>query len=357
VANSRIPRRSFFSPLKFTGNSLRLLDQLALPLRERWLTCRTPAEVARAIRDMNVRGAPAIGVAAGYGLALAAVGSRARTTGALLRDLDRAGAILIRARPTAVNLAWAVRRILRTAQAAESRGPATVREQVVKEARSIETEDLAANRAIGAHGAPLIPRGARVLTHCNTGALATAGFGTALGVIRAAWAAGRLLHVLADETRPYLQGARLTAWELKRDRIPFTLITDSMAAHFMQQGAVDVVIVGADRITANGDVANKIGTYSLSVLARAHGIPFYVAAPVSTVDPATRYGKDIVIEERSADEVLRIGPVRIAPPGTKAAHPAFDVTPARLVSAIITERGVARAPYTESLRRLLRKRV
>jgi methylthioribose-1-phosphate isomerase len=354
VANPRTGKRSSFSPLKFTGTTLRLLDQLALPLHERWLTSRTPAEVARAIRNMNVRGAPAIGVAAGYGLALAAVSSRARTAKALLRDLDRAGGILVRSRPTAVNLAWAVNRVLGTARSAKSSGPAAVRSRVIADARAIEREDLAANYAIGAHGAPLIPRGAQVLTHCNTGALATAGYGTALGVIRAAWAKGRIRHVLADETRPYLQGARLTAWELKRDRIPFTLITDSMAAHFMARGAVDVVLVGADRITANGDVANKIGTYSLAVLARAHGIPFYVAAPVSTVDPATKHGKDIVIEERSADEVLRIGPVRIAPPGTKAAHPAFDVTPARLVSAIITERGVARPPFAKSLKALLK---
>jgi methylthioribose-1-phosphate isomerase len=317
------------------------------------MTCRTAGEVARAIRDMNVRGAPAIGVAAGYGLALAAAVSRARTAKALLRDLERAGALLVRARPTAVNLAWAVSRVRKAVRVLRRAAPSAVRARVLAEARAIEAEDRAANLAIGRNGAPLIPRGGTVLTHCNTGALATAGYGTALGVIRAARTDGRLRHVLVDETRPYLQGARLTAWELKRDRIPFTLITDSMAAHFMSRGKVDAVIVGADRITARGDVANKIGTYGLAVLARAHRIPFYVAAPVSTIDPATRRGADIVIEERSAREVLRIGSVSIAPPGTRAAHPAFDVTPPRLVTAIITERGVARPPYTRALRRLL----
>jgi methylthioribose-1-phosphate isomerase len=285
-------------------------------------------------------------------MAIAAVRSRARGAGALIRDLARAGKILVRTRPTAVNLAWAVRRVLDAARAARGGGRQGIRVRVLSEARAIEREDLAANKSIGHLGAPLLGRRARVLTHCNTGALATAGYGTALGIIRAAWAQGRIRSVMACETRPYLQGARLTAWELKREGIPFVLITDSMAGHFMQRGRVSAVIVGADRITARGDVANKIGTYALARLARAHGIPFFAAAPTSTVDLATRRWTDIPIEERSPREVVRIGPVRIAPAGVRAANPAFDVTPARFVTAIVTERGVARPPYGASLRRL-----
>jgi methylthioribose-1-phosphate isomerase len=309
--------------------------------------------VGRAIREMRVRGAPAIGVAAGYGLALAALRSRARSAAALRADLCRAGTRLVAARPTAVNLAWAVKRLL--AVAAESAADAAgVRARVLADARAIEREDLAANLRMGKLGAALFPRRINILTHCNTGALATAGHGTALGVIRTAYARGKIRQVFVDETRPYLQGARLTAWELKADCIPFTLITDNMAAHFMGRGEVGAVIVGADRITRRGDVANKIGTYGLAVLARAHRIPFYVAAPTSTLDLSLRHGRDIVIEERSVDEVVRIAGHRIAPPGIRAAHPAFDVTPGRLVTAIITEAGVARPPYLRSLPRLLR---
>jgi len=335
-------------PLRYAGSSLRVLDQLALPARARWIVCRTPEEVASAIREMRVRGAPAIGIAAGYGLALAARRSRARTAAGLRQDLERAGARLAAARPTAVNLAWAVGRVLRVGGGS----PAELRSRVLGEARAIEREDLAANLAMGRLGARLLRRRMNVLTHCNTGALATAGHGTALGVIRTAHAAGKIRLVYVDETRPYLQGARLTAWELKRDRIPFVLITDNMAAHFMARGPVGAVLVGADRITRHGDVANKIGTYGLAVLARAHGIPFYVVAPTSTLDLSLTHGREIPIEERPAHEVLQLAGRRIAPPGIRAAHPAFDVTPGRLVTAIVTEAGVARPPYAHSLPRL-----
>jgi methylthioribose-1-phosphate isomerase len=339
-------------PLRFAGTTLRVLDQLALPGRERWIACHTAGDVARAIRDMNVRGAPAIGIAAGYGLALEARRSRARTVAALLTDLGRAGSRLVQSRPTAVNLAWAVERILSDAKGLGAPTPRALRAVVEARARAIEREDRAANLRMGRLGAALLRRRMNVLTHCNTGALATGGHGTALGVIRTAHALGRIRMVYVDETRPYLQGARLTAWELKRDRIPFVLITDSMAAHFMARGGIGAVLVGADRITRAGDVANKIGTYGLAVLARAHGIPFYVVAPTSTLDLSLRRGRDIVIEERSADEVLRIAGTRIAPPGIRAAHPAFDVTPGTLVTAIVTEAGVAWPPYTRSLPRL-----
>lgn len=343
------------TPLKFTGTSLRLLDQLALPARETWITCRDFRSVGKAIMKMNVRGAPAIGCTAAYGMALAARASGAKTVKALLTDLARAGKYLVSTRPTAVNLKWAVDRILAQARASASRGDnsACIRAVVTGDARAIEAEDLAANARMGALGAALFPRRGTILTHCNTGALATAGIGTALGVIRSVHARGRLKLVFVDETRPYLQGARLTAWELKRDRIPHVLITDNMAGHFMQRGEIDAVIVGADRITARGDVANKIGTYSLSVLARHHGIPFYVAAPVSTIDLKTMHGSSIKIEERSTREVVQIGKTVIAPAGTTARHPAFDITPGKLVTAIITEKGIARPPFIRSLKRLM----
>jgi len=337
-------------PLRYAGSSLRVLDQLALPARARWIVCRTPEEVASAIRAMNVRGAPAIGIAAAYGLALAARKSNAASAPDLRRDLARAGARLVAARPTAVNLAWAVNRVLNAVRGAKTASAG--RQTVLATARTIEREDLAANLAMGRLGARLLRRRMNVLTHCNTGALATAGHGTALGVIRTAHAAGKIRLVYVDETRPYLQGARLTAWELKRDRIPFVLITDNMAAHFMARGRVGAVLVGADRITRHGDVANKIGTYGLAVLARAHGIPFYVVAPTSTLDLSLTHGREIPIEERPAHEVLQLAGRRIAPPGIRAAHPAFDVTPGRLVTAIVTEAGVARPPYAHSLPRL-----
>jgi methylthioribose-1-phosphate isomerase len=308
-----------------------LLDQRLLPREEKWVACRTASEVADAIRTMIVRGAPAIGVSAAFGMAMAAKDRQ---------DLAHAADVLKRSRPTAVNLAWAVDRML------------AAKGDLVREAERILVEDVEANRAIGRHGAMLLGEQVTILTHCNAGALATGGYGTALGVVRAAVELGKRVAVFADETRPYLQGARLTAWELQQDNIDVTLITDNMAGHFFQQGKFDAVVVGADRIAANGDTANKIGTYTVAVLAQAHGVPFYVAAPVSTIDRNCPTGAQIPIEERSAEEVTEIFGARVAPEGISVRHPAFDVTPARLISAIITERGVLRAPYEESIRKL-----
>lgn len=318
------------TPLRWDGNVLSLLDQRLLPREEKWIDCRTASEVAEAIRTMIVRGAPAIGVSAAYGMAMAArQGEDLVTTAAMLKS----------ARPTAVNLAWAVDRMF------DAGGDTALAER-------IHRDDVEANRRMGRYGAELLGERATVLTHCNAGALATAGYGTALGVIRAAVEAGKRIAVFADETRPYLQGARLTAWELQRDDIDTTLITDNMSGHFFQQGAFDAVIVGADRIAANGDTANKIGTYTLAVLAHAHGVPFYVAAPVSTIDPHCPNGAAIPIEERSAQEVVEVFGARVAPEGIAVRHPAFDVTPARLITAIICEQGVLRAPYEEAIRRV-----
>ncbi|HEX6099000.1 MAG TPA: S-methyl-5-thioribose-1-phosphate isomerase [Thermoanaerobaculia bacterium] len=316
--------------MSWRGDTLSLLDQRLLPREETWIECRTASEVAEAIRTMVVRGAPAIGVSAAYGMAMAA------RTG---EDLQEAARILKAARPTAVNLAWAVDRMLAV-------------NGELSEAQRIHREDVEGNMRMGRYGAELLGERTTVLTHCNAGALATAGYGTALGVIRAAIDGGKRVAVFADETRPYLQGARLTAWELQRDGIDVTLITDNMSGHFFQQGKFDAVIVGADRIAANGDAANKIGTYTVAVLAQAHGVPFYIAAPVSTIDPACPSGDQIPIEERSAEEVVDIFGARVAPEGIQVRHPAFDVTPARLITAIITERGVLRPPYGEAIRAL-----
>ena len=329
-----------------------LIDQRRLPQEEVYLRCRRPAEVAAAIRDMAVRGAPAIGVTAALGIALSVRGAPA-ADGAGRRALDAVCDEMRATRPTAVNLSWAIERMRRRYEAEAPRGAAAVRDGLLAEALTILEEDLAACRRMGDLGAELITRPSRVLTHCNAGALATAGYGTALGVIRSAARDGHVTCVFADETRPYLQGARLTAWELTQDGIPTTLIADSMAGHMMATGQVDLVVVGADRIAANGDVANKIGTYPLAVLARENGIPFYVAAPVSTFDLATPSGAGIPIEERPADEVTHHGGRRLAPAGVAVRNPAFDVTPHRYVSAIICEKGVARPPYTESLRALV----
>ena len=343
--------------LRASSEGVVLLDQRRLPAEETYRTCATVEEVATAIEDLVVRGAPAIACAAALGVALAARLSEAKSVGDLVADVEAAALRLARTRPTAVNLFWALDRMRRRLkEAAVKEGVEGVRSALVSEADRVLVEDVEANRALGAAGADLVPEvpgGARVLTHCNAGALATAGHGTALGVIRSAVARGRKVRVLAGETRPFLQGARLTAWELVRDGIPVTVITDGMAGHLMQRGEVDVVLVGADRIAANGDVANKIGTYSLAVLAREHGIPFYVAAPLSTVDLETPNGDAIPLEERSPDEVLRWQGTRLAPEGAAARYPAFDVTPARLVTAIVTECGVVRSPYSESLPELL----
>jgi len=328
-----------------------MIDQRRLPDQEVYLRCRDHREVAAAIKDMAIRGAPAIGVAAALGIALGVRLSRAE--GAALRvEFDRICGDLGATRPTAVNLFWAIERMRRRFEALAGTGGAELRDALLREAQAIHAEDVAACRRMGDLGADLLPDSARVLTHCNAGALATAGYGTALGVVRSAARQGKLKLVYADETRPYLQGARLTAWELLHDGIPTTLIADNMAGHMMATGEVDVVIVGADRIAANGDVANKIGTYGLAVLAKENGIPFYVAAPVSTIDLGTPDGAAIPIEERSPDEVTHHGGRRLAPAGVGVRNPAFDVTPHRYVTAIVCERGVARAPYGESLRAL-----
>jgi len=336
-------------PIAFRDNTLRLLDQRLLPGREEWIELTDPQQVVDAIRDLVVRGAPAIGVTAAYGLVLGA-GQLPNSRPEFDREFAALCERMLVARPTAVNLAWAVRRMQAVVTALPGATVESLRAALLDAACKMQAADVDANRAIGQHGAKLLGDDATVLTHCNAGALATAGYGTALGVVRAAVELGKSIRVLADETRPYLQGARLTAWELQRDDIPCTVITDSMSGHMMQRGAVDAVVVGADRIAANGDVANKIGTYMVAVLAREHGIPFYVAAPTSTIDLELPTGAEIPIEERDGEEVLVIGDQRIAPAGVSAVYPAFDITPARLVDAIITETGVASAPYEESLR-------
>jgi len=343
---------SAFRAVEWTGEAVRLLDQRRLPAEEIYHAYADPEAVAEAIERMVVRGAPAIGVTAAYGVALAARGWAGATAAEFRSAMESVFERFARTRPTAVNLFWALDRMRRVIQGAPD--PARAAEALEAEARAIEAEDLEACRTMGRFGAELLPDPATVLTHCNAGALATAGYGTALGVIRAAAEAGKRVRVLADETRPFLQGARLTAWELRKDGIPVTLITDSMAGYRMRLGGVDAVVVGADRITRCGDVANKIGTYTLAVLAREHGVPFYVAAPLSTIDFELSSGDEIPIEERDPAEVTHCGGTRVAPEGVEVWNPAFDVTPARLVTAIVTERGVARPPYAESLERLRR---
>jgi len=337
--------------LEWAKGKLILLDQTKLPGKEFYLKCSTYPEVARAIKNMVVRGAPAIGVAAAFGMVLGARQSKAKDPVRFLRDMTRVGQTLVATRPTAVNLLWAVERLKRLAEKNIGKGVPALKQVLQQEAIRILREDIGANREIGRHGQPFVPDGASILTHCNAGALATAGYGTALGVIRAACAAGKRIHVFVDETRPLLQGARLTSWELMRDRIPCTLIADNMAGWFMAQGKVDLVIVGADRIAANGDVANKIGTYSLARLCDVHRIPFYVAAPTSTIDLSIKTGRAIPIEERSPREVTTLHGRAIAPRGMKALNPAFDVTPHRYIRAIITEKGIMQKPFQAGLKR------
>lgn len=331
--------------LQISKDEVRFLDQRALPTEVRFVVCRDAASVAEAIKTMVVRGAPAIGVAAAAGIAVEA----RLVAGGAPADLKAAFDVLAQSRPTAVNLFWALDRMRRVWDSTEGQEPTRRADRLLDEATHIYDEDIAACRAMGDHGAELLERGARVLTHCNAGALATAGYGTALGVIRSAHRDGKIERVFADETRPFLQGARLTAWELLQDGIPTTLMTDSMAGFMMARGEITSVIVGADRIARNGDVVNKIGTYTVAILAREHQIPFYVAAPVSTFDLSAQSGASITIEERHESEVTHLGGVRVAPPGVDVRNPAFDITPHRYVTAIVCERGIARAPFETAL--------
>ena len=333
--------------IQWTDGGVVMIDQTRLPREERYVTCRNYREMAQAIKDMIIRGAPALGVAAAMGVALGV------QEGA---DIETVCQTLAATRPTAVNLFWGIDRMKRLYASLNGSSPEEVVARMVEEAKQIRLEDIAICKAMGKNGAPLVPDGKTVLTHCNAGALATAGYGTALGVIRAAVESGKTIDVFADETRPFLQGARLTAWELQQDGIPTTLITDNMAGHFLHSGRIGCVVVGADRIAANGDVANKVGTYSVAVLARENDVPFYVAAPISTLDLTIASGDQIPIEQRAAAEVTHFSGVAVAPDRITVQNPAFDVTPARYVSAIITERGVARAPYEASLKALMEAR-
>ena len=344
-----------FETIRWDGDAVVLIDQRYLPGKEDYLACKSADAIAEAIKDMVVRGAPAIGVTAALGIALGLKQAGAKDIESLRESMESLSTLMTSTRPTAVNLFWAIERMKKRFDELASEGVDNldnlVREMEA-EAVAIHKEDIEINRRMGAHGAELVPDGARILTHCNAGALATAGYGTALGVMYAAKAAGKQIEVFADETRPFLQGARLTAWELAKNDVPVTLITDNMAGYFMAKGEIDMVILGSDRIAGNGDVCNKIGTYSVAVLAKEHGIPFYAVAPTSTFDLSITSGKEIPIEERSRDEVTHVHGVRLAPEGVAVRNPAFDVTPARLVTAIVCENGIAKAPFTESLSRL-----
>lgn len=332
--------------IQWTDAGVVMIDQTKLPRVEEYVTCTTYEEVADAIVTMVIRGAPAIGVAAAMGVALGVLRANPSNLDA---EFETICARLAGTRPTAVNLFWAIDRMKRLYASLKGAPVEKIREEMVREAQQVYQEDIRINEAIGRNGAPLVPDGKTVLTHCNAGALATAGYGTALGVIRAAVAQGKRIDVFADETRPFLQGARLTVWELMQDGIPTKLITDNMAGHFLKSGRIGCVVVGADRIAGNGDVANKVGTYSVAVLARENGVPFYVAAPISTLDLTLTSGEQIPIEQRPSKEVTEVFGVPVAPEDTQVENPAFDVTPARYVTGIITEKGVARAPYEESL--------
>jgi methylthioribose-1-phosphate isomerase len=342
--------------IEWTDEGIRMLDQRLLPTEEKYRMLRSYEDVAEAIKKMVVRGAPAIGVSAAMGLALGASQSVGTSVADLEDDFDYMCKVMSETRPTAVNLFWAIERMRETFRREKANGqePEHIKTRLKEEALSIFREDIEANRALGRFGGELLADGDTVLTHCNAGALATAGdYGTALGVIRGAIAAGKRIAVIADETRPFLQGLRLTAWELAKDNIPVTVITDNMAGHVMKGGKVNAVVVGADRIAANGDTANKIGTYMVAVLAKKHNIPFYVAAPISTLDLSLQSGEEIPIEERDLKEVTHINEYQLAPEGIDVQNPAFDVTPNDLIAAIITDKGVARAPYVSSLRALV----
>jgi len=337
--------------LRWKKNAVILLDQRALPAAEKYLICTSDKQVVAAIRNLAVRGAPAIGVAAGFAAVLGAFRLVKLAPDEFRRKFFAVCEEIGRARPTARNLSWALERMKRRFDLVRDMPPRKILKALIDEAKSIHREDIEINHKIGNHGAPLIAPGDNILTHCNAGALATAGYGTALGVLRAAKAQGKKFHVYVGETRPVLQGARLTAWELQKEKIPFTLITDNMAGFLMHQGKINKIIVGADRIAANGDTANKIGTYSLAVLAKEHGVPFYVAAPLSTMDLDIKSGGGIPIEQRDTSEVTCVQGKSIAPRGTKVYNPAFDVTPAHYITAIITERGILKKPYPASVRR------
>lgn len=341
--------------IEYIDGVVRMIDQTRLPNEKVFVDCKTVEDVGHAIKTMVIRGAPAIGVAAAMGVSLAADAIDAPDFESFYQELVGKCDTLGQSRPTAVNLAWAIDRMKRVTQENSGLSVSDLKVRLKDEALAVYREDISANEAMGEHGQTLIDKGQTVLTHCNAGALATAGFGTALGVIRAAVNAGKNIRVLANETRPFLQGARLTAWELKEDNIPVKLITDNMCGFFMRKGEIDAVVVGADRIAGNGDVANKIGTYMVAVLAQKHDIPFYVAAPVSTLDLTLASGNEIPIEERSTEEVVMFNNKRIAPENIDVGHPAFDITPNDLVHAIITDQGIARAPYTESLKQLAAK--
>ncbi len=341
-----------FKTIEWKNSTVVMIDQWLLPSRVVYRTYRDHKGVAKGIKDMVIRGAPAIGVAAAMGLALGALKIKAIDHKSFMREFKKVSTLMGKTRPTAVNLFWAIERMRTVADRAGALSIPALKKRLVKEARDMHAEDIVINRRMGRNGAPLLRKNSTVLTHCNAGALATAGYGTALGVIRAACEAGKNVKVFADETRPFLQGSRLTAWELREDDIDVTLITDNMAGVMMKKGLIDSVVVGADRIAANGDAANKIGTYSVALLARAHRIPFYVAAPTSTIDLAIKKGDDIPIEERSKAEVTHMHGRRIAPRGIKVKNPAFDVTPARLITAIITERGVVKKPSRAGIKKL-----
>jgi len=338
--------------LRWRGDMLEMIDQRILPARFEYLSYSSAAEVAEGIHSMVVRGAPAIGCAAAYGVALEALRLNAESPAAFREELNVGIAVLAASRPTAVNLFWALERMRRVWAGMEGAVPKAIAERLLQEAHEIKSEDIRINRAMGSHGAALLKDGARVLTHCNAGALATAGWGTALGVMRSAVEAGKKVSVIADETRPFLQGARLTAWEMVQENIPVTLITDNMSGYLMSKGEVDAVVVGTDRVAANGDVANKIGTYMVAVLARRHGIPFYVACPLSTIDRSIESGSQIPIEERASEEVTGFRDCQWAAPGVSIRNPAFDVTPAELVTGLITEKGVILSPNSEKIAEL-----
>jgi methylthioribose-1-phosphate isomerase len=341
--------------IEWRDGAVVMVDQRKLPSEEVYVECRSAPEVAKAIKTMVIRGAPAIGVAAAMGLALGVETSKATGTQKLAAEFYKLCELMAGTRPTAVNLFWAIDRMKLSFAAGVTAGESVdqIKARLIAEARAIHDEDVASCRAIGEHGAEVVPDGSHVLTHCNAGALATAGYGTALGVIRGAIERGKKVAVFADETRPFLQGARLTAWELVKDGIDTTVITESMAAPLMRDGRIDLVVVGADRIAANGDTANKVGTYTVALVAREHNVPFYVAAPVSTIDLETPEGRQIPIEERPAREVTHVKAIRLAPEGAKIFNPAFDVTPHTLIAGIITERGIARPPYVDSLAALV----